>query len=437
MLIYAGACVRATTRIGGYTPLFMAAKSGAAPVIEVLLKAGAHPKAKGTDGLTPLMMVAMAGNRESARLLLEHGADVNDAKESEHGQTPLIFAAAFDRPGVIEELIKHGADPDLATAVQQVPQRGGGGGGGQGQGQGQPQAGAAAAAGNGPPQRGARGAQPQPVPAVGAPAPAPIATATQPAQPAQPAQPQAVAVPGVQAVQPPNGNRGGAPNPRGGLTPLMYAARDGHLNAVQTLVDSGARLNALSADKSTALLVATINGHFDTAKYLIERGADVNLMSMDDATPLYGLVNIQWSMESERPQPSTKREQTNYLDLMNLMLDRGADPNAKLGKVLWYTSFGWGSTSPPLVIGVTPFWRCAEVGDLDGMKLLLSRGADPYVTNKDGVTPLLIASGAGTHGNDDIMAPAGRMAAVKFLVEDLHMDVNAAENAMRLLAATI
>ncbi len=134
MLLYAGANVRATTRIGGYTPLFMAAKGGAAPVIDALLKAGADPKTKGTDGLTALMMAAMAGNRESVRLLLEHGADV-DAKESEHGQTPLIFAAAFDRPDVIEELARHGADLNLATVVQAPVQQGRGGGGGQGQGQ--------------------------------------------------------------------------------------------------------------------------------------------------------------------------------------------------------------------------------------------------------------------------------------------------------------
>src|SRR5262249_1547413 len=80
MLLYAGANVRAPTRIGGYTPLFMAAKSGASSVLDVLLKAGSDPKAKGIDGLTPLMMAAMAGDRTTVRLLVEKGADVN-AKE--------------------------------------------------------------------------------------------------------------------------------------------------------------------------------------------------------------------------------------------------------------------------------------------------------------------------------------------------------------------
>src|SRR5262249_40377624 len=79
-------------------------------------------------------------------------------------------------------------------------------------------------------------------------------------------------------------------------------------------------------------------------------------------------------------------------------------------------------------IGTTPFWRCAAVADVDGMKLLLSRGADPNTPNKDGVNAFLIASGAGTHGNDEVNAPAGRMVAVKYLVEDLHFDVNSADN---------
>jgi ankyrin repeat protein len=216
-------------------------------------------------------------------------------------------------------------------------------------------------------------------------------------------------------------------SPKGGLTPLMYASRDGKLDAIQALIDTGAKLDVRSADKSTALLIASINGHFDAAKYLVEHGANVTIPSMDDATPLYGVLHVQWSRESERPQPSIKREETSYLDLLSMMLDHGADPDARLSRSLWYTSFGTAYESAS-DIGTTAFWKCASVGDLDGMKLLLSRGADPTITNKDGVNAMLIASGAGTHGNDDIMAPEGRLPTVRFLVEELHFDVNAADN---------
>src|SRR5215472_17792233 len=108
------------------------------------------------------------------------------------------------------------------------------------------------------------------------------------------------------------------------------------------------------------------------------------------------------------------------------MLEHGADPNVRLTKELWYSEYDF-SLESSSQIGTTAFWKCAEVGDIDGMRLLVAHGADPNIANKDGVTPLLMASGAGTHGNDDVMAPAGRLAAVKYLVEDLHADVNAAD----------
>ena len=392
VLIYAGANIHATTRISGYTPLFMAAKRGAASVIDVLLNSGSDVNVGAINAMTPLMFAALSGDRESVRLLLEKGADPN-AKESEHGQTSLILAAAYDRADVIEELVGHGADLDTATTLQEpatLPERAG------------------------------------QVQTLGAPLP-PTNASTQ--------QRNAVTTPGEQAQQQRKQlqqrllaeNDRNPRSPRGELTALMYAARDGSLNAIRALVEGGADLDARSADESTALLIASINGRFDVAKYLVESGADLNLASIDGATPLYGVLHVQWSREAERPQPSIKRERTFYLDLMEQMLDRGADPNAKLTRQLWYTSFGVARDGAS-DIGTTPFWKSASVADIDGMQLLLTHGADPDIANKDGVTPLLAASGAGTHGNEDIEAPDGRMASVIFLVEELHANVNASDN---------
>jgi ankyrin repeat protein len=455
MLLYAGASVKATTRLGGYNPLYMAAKSGHVAVIDTLLNAGADANGTALDGLTPLMMAASSGNPDAVEALVKRGANVN-AKESENGQTPLAFAAAFNRSEVILSLLRHGANIDLASKVQEPPKpanrgnqngqgnnnnqaaannnnqaagaqqaaggRGGRGGGGGGQGGRGAQArqgaassnggrGDAQAAANAP--AGQRGAAPQ------------DANGAQP-----PAAADDTAAAAAQAAQN-NGNdangRGGG-NPKGGLTPLMYAVRQGNLEATQTLVNHGAGLNALSADKSTALLLATINGHFDIAKFLVERGADVNIASMDGAMPLYGVVNTQWARKSFYPQPTTKYEKTSYLDLLKVMLEHGADPNVRLTKELWYSEYDF-SLESSSQIGTTAFWKCAEVGDLDGMRLLVSYGADPNIGNKDGVTPLLMASGSGTHGNDDVMAPSGRLTAVKYLVEVLHADVNAADTA--------
>ena len=435
MLLYAGANVKATTRLGGYTPLYFAAKAGNAAVVDVLLKAGADAKASVGLGITPLMMAASSGNPEAVTLLLDKGADPN-VIETEHGQTALGFAAAFDRADAIKALVQHGAKIDLASKViaPPAPQQRGGNfaqvaqGQGQGQAPAQAQAGApargqaaagtagaagaqAAQAGRG--GRGGRGGQGAPAQAAG--------NGAQPPDPAQAAQ-QQQQMNGADA-----GSRGGG-NPKGGLTPLMYAARQGNLEAAKMLLDLGAKIDGLSADKTTALVFAIINAHFDLAKLFIERGANVNLASVDGAVPLYVVANTQWARHSFYPQPTPKYEKTSYLDLMKMLLDRGADPNARLTKDLWFSEYNF-SLESATAAGTTAFWKCAEVGDIDGMKLLLSRGADPNISSTGGVTALLMASGAGVHGNDDVIAPPGRMAAVKYLVEELHADVNAADGA--------
>lgn len=373
MLIHAGANVKAVTRLGGYTPLFMAAKRGNAPVIDVLLKAGADAKLPALGGITPLMMAASSGNPDAVKLLVEAGAEVN-ATESERGQTALAFAAAFNNPDAIKELVHYGANVNQKSKwIKPVPPPVGDG-----------------------------------------------LTRRQRKQQAQQKQQT-----GQQQEQAANDPTRAGGNPRGELTPLMYAARQGNFEAVGALVDSHANLNEVSADHSTALLLAIINGKFDVAKFLVERGADVTIASMDGATPLFAVVNIQWAPKTEMPQPTTKFEKTHYLDLMKVILDRGADPNARLKKDLWYTQ-NYEATN---AAGATPFWKCAAVGDVDGMRMLVANGVDPNISNIDGVTPLLIAAGAGFHGNNELTTPGGRLATVKYLVEELHADVNVADTA--------
>src|SRR6478736_1673192 len=88
-LLFAGANARATTRIGAYTPLLLAAKSGNAEVIDPLVKAGADVNAATSNGTTALMFAAASGNVAAVQALVEHGADVN-AKESVRGLTPAM-----------------------------------------------------------------------------------------------------------------------------------------------------------------------------------------------------------------------------------------------------------------------------------------------------------------------------------------------------------
>src|SRR5215831_4242929 len=76
VLLYASANVRATTRIGGYTPLLIASKNGDAEMIEALIGGGADANNATTNGTTALMLAAAAGKVDAVRALLAKGADV-------------------------------------------------------------------------------------------------------------------------------------------------------------------------------------------------------------------------------------------------------------------------------------------------------------------------------------------------------------------------
>jgi ankyrin repeat protein len=405
LLVYAGANVRATTRLGGFTPLWMAAQNGSARGVDVLLKAGADPNLATTLGVTPMMMAAASGSVASIGTLAARGADVN-AKENAYGQTPLMFAAAFNHPAAIEKLVDLGAKTTETTKVRTPPPRG-------------PRAGI-------PPSAqapGFEGSGERGNPENAPPAPKAGVSAAPAARSGPPASEQASAA----AADRDRSLELEAPvaqEPLGGLTPLLYAVRQGHADAVRTLIVRGADINGLSADKTSPLMMAIINGHFDLAMFLLEHGADPKIATLAGGTPLYRVIDLQWAPKSFYPQPNTKQEKVAYLDLMKALLARGADPNARLTRRLWYTGYGFDLEGVDPT-GATPFWRAAEVGDLDAMRLLVASGADPNLANKDGITPLLAASGDGFHGNDAITVPAGRLPAVKFLVEECHAEVNA------------
>src|SRR5438552_7007362 len=99
-LIRAGANVNAPNRYG-VTPLSLAATNGSARVIAALLDAGANPNATLPAGETALMTASRTGNPDAVALLLARHADVN-ARESEFGETALMWAAADNHPSVVK-----------------------------------------------------------------------------------------------------------------------------------------------------------------------------------------------------------------------------------------------------------------------------------------------------------------------------------------------
>jgi ankyrin repeat protein len=237
----------------------------------------------------------------------------------------------------------------------------------------------------------------------------------------------------------------------GGLTALLLAAREGHRASALALLAGGAGLDQSSAgDHTTPLLMAIVNGHFDLARELLARGADPNLASDAGNAPLFATVNAYWIPRSRHPQPADHLQQeTTYLELMEALLESGADPNARLAYRLWFMEYGreflgidWR--------GATPFLRAAHALDVPAMRLLLAYGADPDLptvlppgrswggadpsglppapAGGPGIFPFHAATGAGyiydSAGNTHRHVEDGWLPAARFFVEELGVDVN-------------
>ena len=481
MLIAAGANVHATTRLGKYTPLLMASELGQAGAVDALIAGGADVKKETTEsGVTALMLASASGQADAIKTLLAHGADVN-ATDSVRGETALMFAAAKQRNDAMRALLAGGANVNAADKVENLSSQvspeelaflAAQTGGRAGRGAAAPPVGA-------PPSR-AGGAAPSGDPAYGG--------ATDPAYGGGvpggvPPAAAAGAPPGAGGRFAGGGGRGGRGGrgaggiagvsrqytyaelvkAEGGMTPLLFAVRQGDATGAGILLDAGADINRVSGgDHTSPLLMAIINGRYDLASSLLDRGADPTLASDNGVTPLYAVLNVEWAPMALYPQPRAYLQQKiSYLDLMSKLIDKGADVNARLKMKVWYSEYNF-PLSGVDEVGATPFWRAAYAGDVDAMKLLVARGADPNIptmkpagrprtgdsggretiddvsglppipTGGPGIPPLLAAAGAGFGegyaGNSHHHSPAGWLPAIKYLVEDLHVDVNARDH---------
>ena len=378
MLIYGGASVHGVTRIGQYTALHLAGRSGSDRVVSLLVDAGADVSAVTTNsGATPLHLAAGAGNAKSVAILVENGADV-DARESAWQQTPLIFAASLNRVEVIKELLAQGADPGIASTAMDL------------QLQGQldraasqrysealagfvAEEGKVTAAGS----NSFSGEVDQPRTRT----PGEMQAATLAARKIY----EAGVVPeGVEEDPRARGRDPGILH-QGGLTPLLHAVRQGHLEAVEALLDGGAGIDQVSVGDGTGpLLMAAINSQFDVALLLIERGADPNVASeLNGIAPLWATINARWQPRTRFPQPQALGQQNStYLDVMEALLDAGADADHRTTKHPWYmvyTGCGNGNCGLVNTWGATAFWRAAYGTDVEAMRLLVEHGADHNV----------------------------------------------------------
>jgi ankyrin repeat protein len=388
-LLSAGADVAAINE-AGVAPLLLATERGNPEMIGLLLDAGAAPSSTLLNGETALMMAARTGNVATIDLLIEHGAEV-DAREELRGTTALMWAAAYHNPDAVRALLAHGADASLRSKAIPPGRR--------------PYL---APSGRQRIEQVARGID---VSGTGGAFQRPTAGGAARRQP-----PAAVV---------PEDDGSGAPPPKagtnwGGLTALVFAAREGDLPTAKILLDAGADVNQTTEYGWTPLLTATQNRYYELGKFLLDHGADPNVANQGGWSPLYIATDNRNIEGGDYP---TRKPDMDHLEFIELLLEHGANVNARMAS----------STETRTVFthqwlyedGATPFLRAAQSGDLTLMKLLIEHGADPSIDTETGVTPLMVASGIGwVEGVTYEWSPEQTLEVVKWLI-DLGNDVNA------------
>ena len=188
--------------------------------------------------------------------------------------------------------------------------------------------------------------------------------------------------------------------PPGGLTPLLFAARDGKVASVKVLLDAKADINLVDPDRHTPLILALNNGHYDVAGLLIERGADVNMEDKVGQTPLYAAVDGHTVPMSNRPAPRETDDTLSSLDVIKMLLAKGAKVDAPLrAQVPYRTKLDRGGDGV-LGAGTTPLIRAAKAADVPVIKLLLEKGANAKAATRNGVTAVMMAANVSAREED-------------------------------------
>jgi ankyrin repeat protein len=376
LLLRGGADAGARDRYG-VTPLYLACLNGNADVIARLLDAGVDSNSTDATGETALMTAARNGRADALRRLLEHGARV-DARDPEFQQTALMIAVREDHADIVDLLIRAGAAVDVQTRKGPIPKFV-------------------------PPCKGT---------GCGS---------------------EGVGI-----------NRGGLPDRgrraevKGGMTPLLYAARDGRVAAAEKLLAAGGDVELADANGIRPLLMAIINNNLDVARLLLEYGADVNADDFWGRTPLWAAVeyrNLDMNNKDQDSPTDNGVDRAPILDFINVLLDAGANVNARTRELppsrRWL--YALNDVSWVDFTGQTPFLRAALSADTSTMRLLVRYGADANLPTLAGTTPLMAAAGVNwVVAQTYTESPQARLEAVKLCLE-LGGDINAA-NSMGLTA---
>jgi ankyrin repeat protein len=344
------------------TPLALAIELGNSDIVDLLLSAGADPTVRDAANEPLLFTATRNGDVDIAGRLLAAGVRVNEIEPST-GQSALMVAARERQTEIARLLIEAGADVN-----HQTPE--------------------------GPPPRHR--------------------------VPADNAGSKGEGI--VRGGWPEHGMRTAI---TGAKTPLLYAARDGSPEIARMLIDAGAAIEQPDANGTTPLLAAIINDNMQTARVLVEAGANVNAVDWYGQTPLWAAVDVR-NLDVPGPTRENGVNRERVLELIELLLERGADVNARTQEYpperRWITTLG--SLAWVDVTGQTPFFRAAYAGDLTVMRLLLEHGADPNIDTFTGTSPLMAAAGVNWVFNQTYdEGPEALLEAVKLCYE-LGNDVN-------------
>jgi ankyrin repeat protein len=200
-------------------------------------------------------------------MLLSHGARV-DARDAEYSQTALMLAVREHHPSAVQLLIEHGAAVNAQTRIGSTPEF------------------------------------------------------------RSPCKGTGCGLEGVGI------NRGGLPDrgrrgeTLGGMTPLLYAARDGRVEETRLLLLAGAEIEKGEANQIRPLLMAVLNNHLDIARLLLAKGANPNADDFWGRSPLWSAVDYRNLDMNNRDQDSPTDNGVDrgpILDFIKTLIEAGAE----------------------------------------------------------------------------------------------------------------